>query len=113
MLILHFSDGFVEAEMFNSQQNEAAKEFEERHKQDVEKVKEMDLEEWVRALPFKSKALLSNFNWNESLGIRRYRIRGDEDEWDEALKKAGNTAIVSIKRCSPVWKQRSVAAGTF
>lgn len=28
-------------------QNEAAKEFEERHKQDVEKVKEMDLEEWV------------------------------------------------------------------
>ena len=27
------------------QQNEAAKEFDERHKQDVEKVKELDLEE--------------------------------------------------------------------
>ncbi|XP_037307846.1 RNA cytidine acetyltransferase [Pungitius pungitius] len=51
--------------------NEAAKEFEEKHKQDVEKVKEMDVEE--------------------------YRIRGDDDEWDQVLKKAGNTAIVSIK----------------
>lgn len=28
-------------------QNEAAKEFEDRHKKDLEKVKEMDLEEWV------------------------------------------------------------------
>lgn len=33
--------------MFESvfDQNEAAKEFEDRHKQDVEKIKEMDLEE--------------------------------------------------------------------
>lgn len=51
--------------------NEAAKEFEDRHKQDVEKIKEMDLEE--------------------------YKIRGNEDEWDEVLKKAGDSSIVSIK----------------
>ncbi|MEQ2193272.1 hypothetical protein XENOCAPTIV_029967 [Xenoophorus captivus] len=55
-------------------QTEAAKEFEERHKKDLEKVKEMDLEE--------------------------YKIRGDEEEWDQVLKNAGNTAIVSIKRCN-------------
>uniref|UniRef100_A0A3P9BA15 RNA cytidine acetyltransferase n=1 Tax=Maylandia zebra TaxID=106582 RepID=A0A3P9BA15_9CICH len=54
-----------------AQCNEAAKEFEERHKQDVEKVKEMDLEQ--------------------------YKIRGDDEEWDQVLKKAGSTAIVSIK----------------
>ncbi|AWP08244.1 putative N-acetyltransferase 10 [Scophthalmus maximus] len=51
--------------------NEAAKEFDEQHKQEVEKVKEMDLEE--------------------------YRIRGDDEEWDHVLKKAGSSAIVSIK----------------
>ncbi|XP_059191609.1 RNA cytidine acetyltransferase [Centropristis striata] len=51
--------------------NEAAKEFEEKHKQDVEKVKDMDLEE--------------------------YKIRGNDDEWDQVLKKAGNTAVISIK----------------
>ncbi|XP_068595911.1 RNA cytidine acetyltransferase [Brachionichthys hirsutus] len=55
----------------NDDLNEAAKEFEERHKQEVEKVKEMDLEE--------------------------YRIRGDDEEWDEVLKKAGSTALISIK----------------
>ncbi|KAM4618691.1 RNA cytidine acetyltransferase isoform 1-T2 [Polymixia lowei] len=55
----------------NDDLNEAAKEFEEKHKQDVEKVKEMDLEE--------------------------YKIRGGDDEWDQVLKKAGNTAVVSIK----------------
>uniref|UniRef100_A0A8C2ZCD3 RNA cytidine acetyltransferase n=1 Tax=Cyclopterus lumpus TaxID=8103 RepID=A0A8C2ZCD3_CYCLU len=56
--------------------NEAAKEFEERHKQEVEKVKEMDMEE--------------------------YKICGDDEEWDQVLKKAGNTAIVSIKRYSVI-----------
>ncbi|XP_029992858.1 RNA cytidine acetyltransferase [Sphaeramia orbicularis] len=55
----------------NEDLTEAAKEFEERHKQDIEKVKEMDLEQ--------------------------YRIRGDDDEWDQVLKKAGTTAMVSIK----------------
>ncbi|KAM9753160.1 RNA cytidine acetyltransferase [Menidia menidia] len=55
----------------NEDLNEAAKEFEERHKQDLEKVKELDLEE--------------------------YRIRGDDEEWDQVLKKAGNTAVISIK----------------
>lgn len=28
----------------------------------------------------------------------RYKIRGDDEEWDQVLKKAGSTAIVSIKR---------------
>lgn len=55
----------------NDDLNEAAKEFEEQHKQDLEKVKELDLEE--------------------------YRIRGDDEEWDHVLKKAGSTAVVSIK----------------
>uniref|UniRef100_A0A3Q2P6I6 RNA cytidine acetyltransferase n=1 Tax=Fundulus heteroclitus TaxID=8078 RepID=A0A3Q2P6I6_FUNHE len=55
----------------NEDLTEAAKEFEEQHKKDVEKVKEMDLEE--------------------------YKIRGDDEEWDQVLKKAGTTAIVSIK----------------
>ncbi|XP_029009376.1 RNA cytidine acetyltransferase [Betta splendens] len=50
---------------------DAAKEFEERHQNDLEKVKEMDLEQ--------------------------YRIRGDDEEWDQVLKKAGSTAIISIK----------------
>lgn len=54
----------------NDDLNEAAKEFEERHKQELEKVKDLDLEE--------------------------YRIRGDDEDWDQALKK-GNTAVVSIK----------------
>lgn len=35
-----------------------------------------------------------------SFCIHRYRIRGDDEEWDQVLKKAGNTAIVSIKRYS-------------
>uniref|UniRef100_A0AAQ5ZNU7 RNA cytidine acetyltransferase n=1 Tax=Amphiprion ocellaris TaxID=80972 RepID=A0AAQ5ZNU7_AMPOC len=55
----------------NEDLTEAAKEFEEKHKQDLEKVKAMDLEE--------------------------YKIRGDDEEWDQVLKKAGNTAVVSIK----------------
>lgn len=55
----------------NEDLNEAAKEFEEKHKQDMEKVKDMDLVQ--------------------------YQIRGDDDEWEQVLKKAGNTAIISIK----------------
>ncbi|CAL8359457.1 unnamed protein product [Lota lota] len=51
--------------------NEAAREFDEKHKQDLEKIKELNFEE--------------------------YKIRGNEDEWDHVLKKAGNTAVVSIK----------------
>uniref|UniRef100_A0A3P8W251 RNA cytidine acetyltransferase n=1 Tax=Cynoglossus semilaevis TaxID=244447 RepID=A0A3P8W251_CYNSE len=54
-----------------AQCTEAAKEFEEQHKQDLEKVKEMDLEQ--------------------------YRIRGNDEEWDQVLKTAGGTAVVSIK----------------
>uniref|UniRef100_A0A3P9IYE1 RNA cytidine acetyltransferase n=1 Tax=Oryzias latipes TaxID=8090 RepID=A0A3P9IYE1_ORYLA len=51
--------------------NEAAKEFEEKQKEALEKVKDLDLEE--------------------------YRIRGNDEEWDQVLKKAGGTAMVSIK----------------
>ncbi|KAM8860479.1 RNA cytidine acetyltransferase [Synchiropus picturatus] len=51
--------------------NEAAEEFKEKHKQNVAKVKDMYLDE--------------------------YKIRGDDDEWEQVLKKAGNTAVVSIK----------------
>uniref|UniRef100_H3DF39 RNA cytidine acetyltransferase n=1 Tax=Tetraodon nigroviridis TaxID=99883 RepID=H3DF39_TETNG len=66
----------------NDDLREAAKEFEERHKQDVERVKEMDLEE--------------------------YKIRGDDGEWEEVLKKAGSTAVVSIKSD----KKRKLDGGT-
>ncbi|XP_014003106.1 RNA cytidine acetyltransferase [Salmo salar] len=55
----------------NDDLDEAAKEFQEKHKQDMEKVKEMDLQQ--------------------------YLIRGDDEEWDQVLKKAGETAVVSIK----------------
>ncbi|XP_061532155.1 RNA cytidine acetyltransferase isoform X2 [Phycodurus eques] len=51
--------------------NEAAREFEEKHKRDKEKVMDLDLEE--------------------------YKIRGHDEEWNEVLKKAGNTALVSIR----------------
>ncbi|XP_061678059.1 RNA cytidine acetyltransferase isoform X2 [Syngnathoides biaculeatus] len=61
--------------------NEAAKEFEEKHKRDKEKVMELDLEE--------------------------YKIRGRDEEWNEVLKKAGNTAMVSIKSD----KKRKLDAG--
>lgn len=52
---------------------------------------------------FKLKDILGNVNCNESLFIRRYRIRGDDEEWDEVLKKAGSTDIVSIKRCGAIF----------
>ncbi|TRY95962.1 hypothetical protein DNTS_008816, partial [Danionella cerebrum] len=51
--------------------DEAAREFQEKHKKDIEKIKEMNLSE--------------------------YMIRGDDEEWDQVLKTAGQTAIVSIK----------------
>ncbi|XP_052008257.1 LOW QUALITY PROTEIN: RNA cytidine acetyltransferase [Xyrauchen texanus] len=59
------------AQTLNEDLNEAAKEFQERHEKDMEKVKDMDLSQ--------------------------YMIRGDDEEWDQVLKKAGQTAIVSIK----------------
>ncbi|KAJ8002584.1 hypothetical protein DPEC_G00160420 [Dallia pectoralis] len=55
----------------NDDLDEAAKEFQQKHKQDMEKVMEIDLQQ--------------------------YLIRGDEEEWDQVLKKAGQTAVVSIK----------------
>lgn len=59
------------ARSLNEDLDDAAKEFQERHKQDQEKIKNMDLSQ--------------------------YMIRGDDEEWDQVLKKAGKTAIVSIK----------------
>uniref|UniRef100_A0A4W5MBX0 RNA cytidine acetyltransferase n=1 Tax=Hucho hucho TaxID=62062 RepID=A0A4W5MBX0_9TELE len=49
----------------NDDLDEAAKEFQEKHKQDMEKVKEMDLQQ--------------------------YLIRGDDEEWDQVLKKRRNS----------------------
>ncbi|KAK7877527.1 hypothetical protein WMY93_031773 [Mugilogobius chulae] len=50
--------------------NRLIRKLSKRHKQDLEKVKDLDLEE--------------------------YRIRGNDEEWDQALKKGGG-AVVSIK----------------
>ncbi|KAK7152251.1 hypothetical protein R3I94_008545 [Phoxinus phoxinus] len=58
------------AQTLNEDLNDAAKEFLEKHKTDMEKIKEMNLSE--------------------------YMIRGDDKEWDQVLKKE-HTAIVSIK----------------
>uniref|UniRef100_A0AAR2J8Y1 RNA cytidine acetyltransferase n=1 Tax=Pygocentrus nattereri TaxID=42514 RepID=A0AAR2J8Y1_PYGNA len=54
-----------------AQSDEAASEFQEKHKKDMEKIKDMDLS--------------------------HYMIRGDDEEWDQVLKTAGHTAVVSIK----------------
>uniref|UniRef100_A0A8B9FYS5 RNA cytidine acetyltransferase n=1 Tax=Amazona collaria TaxID=241587 RepID=A0A8B9FYS5_9PSIT len=56
-----------------AQSEEAAKEFQEKHKQEVGKLREMDLTQYI--------------------------IRGDDEEWNEVLSKAGqNAALVSLKR---------------
>uniref|UniRef100_H1A153 RNA cytidine acetyltransferase n=1 Tax=Taeniopygia guttata TaxID=59729 RepID=H1A153_TAEGU len=56
----------------NDDLEEAAKEFQEKHKQDVMKLKEMDLTQYI--------------------------IRGDDEEWNEVLSKAGqNASVVSLK----------------
>ncbi|XP_014734360.1 PREDICTED: N-acetyltransferase 10 [Sturnus vulgaris] len=56
----------------NDDLEEAAKEFQEKHKQEVMKLKEMDLTQYI--------------------------IRGDDEEWNEVLSKAGqNASIVSLK----------------
>uniref|UniRef100_A0A8C0FVM2 RNA cytidine acetyltransferase n=1 Tax=Bubo bubo TaxID=30461 RepID=A0A8C0FVM2_BUBBB len=57
----------------NDDLEEAAKEFQEKHKQEVGKLKQMDLTQYI--------------------------IRGDDEEWDEVLSKAGqNASVVSLKR---------------
>ncbi|NXI93775.1 NAT10 acetyltransferase, partial [Psophia crepitans] len=56
----------------NDDLEEAAKEFQEKHKQEVAKLKEMDLAQYI--------------------------IRGDDEEWNEVLSKAGqNASVVSLK----------------
>ncbi|XP_060620967.2 RNA cytidine acetyltransferase [Anolis sagrei] len=56
----------------NEDLEEAAKEFQEKHKQDIGKLKDLDLSQYV--------------------------IRGDDEEWNEVLTKAGqNASIVSLK----------------
>ncbi|NXV11955.1 NAT10 acetyltransferase, partial [Cepphus grylle] len=56
----------------NDDLEEAAKEFQEKHKQEVGKLKEMDLTQYI--------------------------IRGDDEEWNEVLSKAGqNASVVSLK----------------
>lgn len=52
--------------------DEAAKEFQEKHQKEVGKLKDMDLSQYI--------------------------IRGDDEEWNEVLNKAGqNASIVSLK----------------
>ncbi|RLW10107.1 hypothetical protein DV515_00002526 [Chloebia gouldiae] len=56
----------------NDDLEEAAKEFQQKHKQEVMKLKEMDLTQYI--------------------------IRGDDEEWNEVLSKAGqNTSVISLK----------------
>ncbi|KAJ7344608.1 hypothetical protein JRQ81_000558 [Phrynocephalus forsythii] len=56
----------------NEDLEEAAKEFQEKHKQDIGKLKDLDLSQYV--------------------------IRGDDEEWNEVLTKAGDKAsVVSLK----------------
>ncbi|XP_050990993.1 RNA cytidine acetyltransferase [Labeo rohita] len=55
----------------NEDLNDAAKDFQEKNKQDMDKIKDMNLSEYI--------------------------IRGDDEEWNQVLKKAGHTAVVSIK----------------
>ncbi|XP_078077187.1 RNA cytidine acetyltransferase [Mustelus asterias] len=65
---------------------EAAKEFQEKHKQEVEKLKGMDLTQYV--------------------------IRGNEEEWNEVLKTAGqNATVVSIQGAKR--KQDSLEKGVI
>uniref|UniRef100_A0A452GY11 RNA cytidine acetyltransferase n=1 Tax=Gopherus agassizii TaxID=38772 RepID=A0A452GY11_9SAUR len=57
----------------NEDLEEAAKEFQEKQKQEMGKLKDMDFTQYI--------------------------IRGDDEEWNEVLNKAGqNTSIVSLKR---------------
>ncbi|XP_054827698.1 RNA cytidine acetyltransferase [Eublepharis macularius] len=56
----------------NEDLEEAAKEFQEKHRQEIGKLKDLDLSQYV--------------------------IRGDDEEWNEVLTKAGqNASIVSLK----------------
>ncbi|XP_028917575.1 RNA cytidine acetyltransferase [Ornithorhynchus anatinus] len=56
----------------NDDLNEAAKEFQEKHQKEMGKLKEMDLSQYI--------------------------IRGDDEEWNEVLNKAGqNASLVSLK----------------
>ncbi|XP_053141278.1 RNA cytidine acetyltransferase isoform X1 [Hemicordylus capensis] len=56
----------------NEDLEEAAKEFQEKHKQDIGKLKDLDLSQYI--------------------------IRGDDEEWNEVLTKAGQKAsVVSLK----------------
>lgn len=56
----------------NEELEEAAQEFQEKHKQDIGKLKDLDLSEYV--------------------------IRGNDEEWNEVLTRAGQTAsVVSLK----------------
>ncbi|KAM3919322.1 RNA cytidine acetyltransferase [Leptodactylus fuscus] len=59
------------AKSLNEDLEEAAKEFQQKHKEEVEKLKGIDLSHYV--------------------------IRGDDDEWNDVLKTGQNTSVVSVK----------------
>ncbi|XP_018424694.1 PREDICTED: RNA cytidine acetyltransferase [Nanorana parkeri] len=55
----------------NEDLEEAAKEFQQKHKEEVQKLKGINLTQYV--------------------------IRGDDDEWNEVLKTGQNTSVISVK----------------
>uniref|UniRef100_A0A2D4N2P6 Possible tRNA binding domain-containing protein n=1 Tax=Micrurus spixii TaxID=129469 RepID=A0A2D4N2P6_9SAUR len=68
----------------NEDLEEAAKEFQEKHKNEIEKLKDLDLSQYI--------------------------IRGDDEEWNEVLSKAGQDAsVVSLK--SDKKRKAEVTAG--
>uniref|UniRef100_A0A8C0JCB7 RNA cytidine acetyltransferase n=1 Tax=Chelonoidis abingdonii TaxID=106734 RepID=A0A8C0JCB7_CHEAB len=69
---MYFLNQLGETSLSAAQSEEAAKEFQEKHKQEMGKLKDMDFSQYI--------------------------IRGDDEEWNEVLKKAGqNASIVSLK----------------
>uniref|UniRef100_A0A8C2Y232 RNA cytidine acetyltransferase n=1 Tax=Capra hircus TaxID=9925 RepID=A0A8C2Y232_CAPHI len=70
---LYFLNQLGDLALSAAQSDEAAKEFQEKHRKEVGKLKDMDLSQYV--------------------------IRGDDEEWNDVLNKAGqNASIVSLKR---------------
>uniref|UniRef100_A0A452GYH4 RNA cytidine acetyltransferase n=1 Tax=Gopherus agassizii TaxID=38772 RepID=A0A452GYH4_9SAUR len=69
---MYFLSQLGDTSLSAAQSEEAAKEFQEKQKQEMGKLKDMDFTQYI--------------------------IRGDDEEWNEVLNKAGqNTSIVSLK----------------
>ncbi|XP_029437928.1 RNA cytidine acetyltransferase isoform X1 [Rhinatrema bivittatum] len=71
----------------NEDLEEAAKEFQEKHDEEMKKLKGMDLSQYI--------------------------IRGDEEEWSDVLKKAGqNASVVSLKSSKKRMLEKSQKEGS-